>query len=267
MAKWLSAIIALCSLGLVGTARAERPQILALLETVAPVPMACENTACRAELSAFCLQEAGVAPHHGTAYVFAGSGSFELVLADAAGKQTRIPAGQELTISSVRGYTAVAVRLPRARLAALGATSVSLEVGPGVSLLPADLAARPGRRDDPAVRLATGPWREVGRRVVEVDGGATIAQVRALNAMINALPMHDLAAPDFAEQVWRSALNGRLAAAAPQGLADARGRLDACSRRGRYVDVAFMALCLQFRHDAMLETLNRDYWKAVGAGT
>ena len=267
MTKWFPAFIALCSLGLIGSARADSPQILALLETIVPVPLVCEGTTCRAELSAFCLQEAESAPRHGTPYVFAGSGSFDLVLSDAAGKQTRVPAKGELAIASVRGYSAVAVSLPRARLAAMGAETARIEVGRGVSLLPASLAARSGHTDDPAVKLATGPWRDVGRRVVETEGGATIAQVRALNAMINVLPMHDMSAPDYKQRVWTSAVTGRLATASAEGLAGARERLDSCNRRGRYIDITFMALCLQFRHDAMLETLTRDYWKAVGTGS
>ena len=259
-------IVALASLAMAGGAQAEAPQILALLQTIAPVPLVCQGETCRAELSALCLQQALSAPVEGTAYAFAGQGRIELALAGADGKPRRVPAAAELEVASRRGHAAVGVSLPRARLSALGAASAAIAVGHGVALLPAALAAAPGHDEDLAVLLATGAWRAVGARLV-ADAAADVAQVGALNVMLNLLPLHDERAPDFAEALWRQAITGPLAAAEPLGLKEANRRLEACGKRHRFYLVNDMARCLAARHDAVLEGLNQDYWKAAGAGS
>jgi hypothetical protein len=217
-------------------------------------------------LSALCLQQALSAPVEGTAYAFAGQGRIELVFAGPDGKARRVPAAAELEAASRRGHAAVQVSLPRARLAALGVTSAAIEVGAGAALLPAALAAAPGHDEDLAVLLATGAWRAVGPRLI-AKAAADVAQVGALNAMLNLLPLHDETAPGFAEALWRQALSGRLAAAAPQGLDEARRRLETCGKRHRFYLVNDMGRCLAQRHDAVLEGLNQDYWKAAAAGS
>lgn len=262
MPKWSSAVIAVCFCILSGGALAGAPQILALIETPAPVPLACEDGTCRAELSAFCLQQASEAPGHGTPYTVAGTGSFDLILPGADGKPRRLPATAHLEIASVRGYAAVSVSLPQARLAELGASSAQVAVGQGVSLLPRSLAGKEDIAIDPEVALATGPWRRIGAQVVEGSGPA-IAAVRATNALINLLPRHDVSGPHASEALWRMAAGAGDAA----GLAEAREALDECSRRLRYLGTETVQLCLQLRHDVMMERLTRDYWNVVGTGS
>jgi len=266
MPKWLATVIATCLCLASGGALAGAPQILALIETPAPVPLACEVASCRAELSAFCLQQASQAPGHGTPYVVAGSGSLDLILRDAEGKQRRVPAIDHLEIASVRGYAAVSVGLSRQRLTALGATSALVAVGKEVSLLPRSLAAERDVTRDPDVALATGTWRRIGSQVVEA-GGAAIDAVRATNALINLLPGHDPTRQDSSDALWRTAVAGTMANADPAGLAVARSVLDECTQRLRYLGAETVQMCLQLRHDVMMEGLTREYWNVVGTGS
>lgn len=265
MLKSLPALIAACFCLFSGGAFAGPPQILALIETPAPVPLTCEGGTCQAELSAFCLQHASRAPGHGTPYVVAGTGKLDLILQDADGKQRRLPAMAHLELNSVRGYAAVAVSLPRQRLAALGAVAAMVAVGRDVSLLPKSLADGRDAADAADLALATGPWRRIGRQIVEEDG-ARIDAVKLTNALINLLPRQDFGRLDLGDGLWRRALAGPLRKADPAGLAVAREALDTCTARMRYLGAETVRLCLQLRHDAMMDTLTRDYWKAVDTG-
>lgn len=266
MPNCLHSVIVACLCFFSGGALAATPQILALIETPTPVPLSCEGETCGAELSAFCLQQASQAPGHGTPYVLAGTGSFDLILRDAEGKQRRIPAMPHLDVVSVRGYAAVAVSLPRQRLAELGARSAQIAVGKDVSLLPQSLARAPNLDGDADVDMATGPWRRTGREVVE-ESGARIDAVRATNALINVLSRRDIKGMGSPDALWRIAVAPRIQEADPAGLAGARQALDECLGRLRYLGAETVQLCLQLRHDVMMERLTRDYWKVVGAGS
>ncbi len=266
MLKRIRPVAALAWLGLQTSALAGAPQILALVETEAPVPMTCVGDSCWAELSAFCLQRDQAAPRHGTPYEVSNGDALQLVLRNAAGAELRVPAGPHLAIASVRGYTAVTMTLPRAVLEDFGAVAAALAVGEGVSLLPRVIAEDPEHGDDIAVKLAIGPLRSIGRRIVD-RGGAAIAAVRATNALINAVPSRDLTLPAPRSAAWHRQIFRRLAEADPKGLVEARATFDECAGRMRYPIGEGFRACLQFRHDAMMDALTRDYWQAAGAGS
>ena len=266
MTKWLLVIApiftAIASVG----ATAGSPQILALVETVGPVAMTCGETTCRAELSAFCLQQDRPAPGHGTPYVATNSEAFHLVLRSEDGKTERLPASNHLAITSVRGYSAVTVSLPRLALARLGAVQATVEVGAKVSLLPTVLAKDPDHGDDPEVALATGVLRDVGRKIVD-RGGAAIVAIRATNALINAVPSGDMTNMRTGDEIWRTAVAGPMAGADTRGLTSARAAFNDCATRMRYLGGDTVRLCLQFHHDSMVQALTREYWQAVAAGS
>jgi hypothetical protein len=265
MLKWFLPIAAFAWLGLQTSAGAGAPQILALVETDAPVPLSCDGDNCRAELSAFCLQRDQAAPQHGTPYQVRNRDSLRLVLRAADGTVLRLAAPARLAINSVRSYSAVAVSLPQAVLREAGAVGAGLEVGEAVSLLPRVIAQDPDHGDDVEVKLATGPLRKIGRRVVD-RGGVEIAIVRATNALINAVPVRDVTLPPR-RTTWKQDIFRRLAEVNPKGLPGASAAFDDCAGRMRYPGGESFRACLQFRHDAMMDALTREYWEAAGAGS
>ncbi len=243
-----------------GVARAQAPQVLALMETPRPVEMTCEDATCRAELSSFCLQQERVSPLHGTLYTVAEGGWVEFVVRDGEGRTRRLAAADLATLRSARGFGAVTIEVPRSTLGARGAVTVAVAVGPNVSLLPAGFAT------DEASRRAAGVHREVGQKVVEAAGRG-IRSVRVMNAMINRLPRADLATTAGLERLWREAWHAALEASDAADVAPAREAFDDCAgRHGGFSGIGF-GRCLKIRHDAMLERLNRDYWEILGAGS
>lgn len=265
MRKRILPLAALAWLGLQASAGAGAPQILALVETDTPVPLTCDGETCRAELSAFCLQRDQAAPQHGTPYQVRNRQALTLVLRAADGSVVRIAAPTRLGINSVRSYSAVAVSLPQSVLRDAGAVGAGLEVGEAVSLLPRVIAQDPDHDEDVEVKLATGPLRKIGARVVD-RGGVEIATVRATNALINAVPVRDVTLPPK-RTTWKREIFRRLAEVNPKGLPGARAAFDECAGRMRHPGGESFRACLQFRHDAMMDALTRDYWEAAGAGS
>jgi len=85
----LSLVVVATATGISGAFAA--PQILALLETPEPTPLACAGGVCQAEFSTMCLQKNREIPQPGTAYAPATPDSVVLVLTRADGTTTRVP--------------------------------------------------------------------------------------------------------------------------------------------------------------------------------
>ena len=88
-------------------ALAASPQILALVQTSMPVALVCAGKSCRAELTAFCLQQGRVAPRRGTAYDLAGAGRVTLVLRRGDGTVRRLGVEGLVTFRSARSFAAL----------------------------------------------------------------------------------------------------------------------------------------------------------------
>ena len=117
------------------------PQILGLVATNDPVPMQCEDGACTALLSAFCLQEKRLPPDFETLYRPAAAGSVTLVATMADGSVQRLDASGLVSFHSRYGFTAVRADLVPGRLGAMAPVSLALEIAPRTTMLP---EARPG---------------------------------------------------------------------------------------------------------------------------
>ncbi len=70
-------------------------QVLALFATTRAIPLTCEDGACSAELSVFCLQEDRWAPRPGTGYQLAEGQDLTLVATAADGTERRRHPPQE----------------------------------------------------------------------------------------------------------------------------------------------------------------------------
>ena len=265
MPKWLSSAVWAGLVLFAGAVQAGTPQVLAVVETLDPVRFACAGGTCRAELSTFCLQREQPAPLHGTPYRVASRGPIDLLVTTRDGTVRRLPVGNHVRLASVRGFTAVTATISRRSLGALGATSAALAVGTNVSLLPNSPNVDDDLEDEDDTKLATGPFREIGQRIVE-GSGARIQSVRAINALINFVPNIDDHAPIASrEDLWRAAVTERMGA--PTALAPAHRVLDECAGRFRSLAGESLARCLGIAHDRMLEKLTHEYWAAVEAGS
>jgi hypothetical protein len=267
MSKWLLSAFTVCLTLLSSGVQAGAPQVLALVETLDPVRLTCMGETCQAELSTFCLQQERRAPLHGTPYRLTGKGGLDLLVTTPSGEVRHLAAGKYVRLTSVRGFTAVTATIPRQVLDHLGGEQASLAVGTAVSLLPSGPTVASDIEDDDDTKLATGPFRGVGRRLVE-GSGAAIQSVRATNALINFFPkLDDHSAVASREDLWRIAVTDRMRSVDPAELEPARQALDDCAASFRSLAGEGMRRCLQIRHDTMLEKLTHKYWQAVGAGS
>jgi hypothetical protein len=238
-------------------------QVLGLVASNgAPTELNCQGTTCRAHFSAFCLQQDRPAPSHGDRYQLAPTGDLTLIATTADGRRLRLPGGAYLEINSEIGFTSVEISLSKAKLAALGATAVAVEVGPDVSLLPMALAGDPNPQSADEIALATGPMRQVAAKTFEQPGAESDA-ARIASLMINALPddeQEENAA--LRNGLWQVAVNDKvIAAATPAGVTMAQQMYGACRLAVESRSMFSMRNCLELRHADLLATANHKFWR------
>lgn len=235
------------------------PQILALLATGEAVPLKCSDGTCAAEFSGFCLQRKRPDPTPGTRYHTAG-GDVILVVTGVDGNVRRMPASDQLSIETERGYTAVRISVPRSLLERWNAVSVAVEIGQRVALVPVPEAADPDPQTEADIALALGPQQALGTRILEDAPGETGA-VRLTNKMIGALP------PGRTDAATRNSLWDRVVAPSAAAFpADSVARASSVYRRclakvaaGRFFN---LRRCLEVGHDTLMLDLNLKYWEA-----
>ncbi len=235
-------------------AAAAAPQILALVATPVPVPLRCDDTGCRAELTSFCLQEDRVSPRPGTRYHLAGGSTARLHLRFADGRRQRRALDDTAVFRARRSFSAVDIHLPALPA---GVVAITLDVGDKATLVPA------GEDDAAALAQARGPFRAIGSEIVETP--ASLAALGAMGALINALATPG--GPTIAARIWAGAVAEPFAAADRQGLARARAAFDDCTSTMARANGEAARVCLRLRHDAMVDALTHDYWAAVRTGS
>lgn len=243
-------------------------QALALLETDGPTPLICAGDVCKAEFTTFCLQKERPLPGAGTPYDVAQGRAMRLVLTGPGGEVRRIAAAPHIRIRTSRaGHTAVVIEMPVHALEQLGAREAAIVVGPDVTLAPVPVAGDENPMSEQEKRLAAGPLRTLGTRVVDRAGGSVEA-VRALNRLVNAMPRGIDINPGARSRLWHRALAAGFDAATTQQR-DIAEREYATCWRDRVVELGGMSVreCLGRRHDRLMWDQGERYWRAVGAGS
>ena len=260
-------LLGLATLIFAGPAQAA-PQILALLETDTATKLVCEDGTCRAEFTTYCLQKERDIPVASTPYEVAKGHRLNLVLTDADGTTSTVPATEHVRVATARrGHTAVVIEIDESALAKLGAISAAIEFGGGVALTPVPTAGDPNPQTAQDIALAVGPLRMTGTRKIDKAGG-TVETVWALNRLVNAVP--EGAGKDRTARagLWRRAMNTPLGSAPKARVETAAQEFKTCWD-SRVVEVGAVSLksCLQRRHDRLMWDNVLRYWDAVGAGT
>ena len=251
-------VAALLMLTAVGPAVAA-PQALGLLATHTPVPLDCSTGKCQAELTAFCLQRDRDIPDPGAEYRVVGNG-VTLIAVSPDGTVQRLPGAPHLTVTSVRGFTAVTVTVEKPALVALGAVRVAVVVGPKVTLAPIAVAGDPAPQSDLGIELASGPLRELADRVVD-NGGPEVGAVRLANSMINALPQRGRVPAAVGGRLWRDVVETHHPEASALAIADEVYK--GCRRRVDRGYIFKLRDCLEQAHDRLIVDLNLRYWQAI----
>jgi hypothetical protein len=239
------------------------PQILGIVASNGlPTPLHCAEGYCSAYLASFCLQEARYAPNSGSEYQLAPGGRVTLVARLADGRTVRLAGEALLTIRTRSGFTTLNVSLPQARLAALGATSAAVEVGPGTTVLPRAFAGDPDPQSSDEIATATGPMRDLASKTFDRAGQAADT-ARLIELVINRLSDRPGAAP--IASLWGEVAGQAKENGMGQPAIDAAGGLIA---ECQSTDSGFTSsVCLEMRQAELMTRLNRRFWDDAAGGT
>ena len=243
---------------------AAAPQALGVMASQGPVPLACEGGECRAEVTAFCLQEARPVPPEGTAYQAIGTAPMTLVLQRADGSTLALDASRHARLSSRRGFTAVTIAIPHALLTQHGAVAASIEIGPEVTVAPVAIAGDPAPQSEEELALAAGPLRSIAAE--RLEQGAAADAARLTQRLINALPRQDAETAEIRDRLWDAAMSG-VTSADPKGLAMARRSYEGCQAALQTGYMKNLRHCLELQHGAMMIERNHAFWREIQPGS
>jgi hypothetical protein len=240
----------------VGSGAAAAPQILGLTASAAPIPFVCDAEQCAAFAGTFCLQRERDIPGWRTPYQASHPERLTLLFRDRAGGVARLPGGPWVRFAAYNGYSMVRMIVPRALLDSRGAAAVTLEIGPGISLLPTPQAGDSDPQSAEEIALAAGPLRRAAASYLD-QPSATVDTARLLAQLIGALPERRTIHDDYSG-LWPATvtddLTGQFDAAA---LTTARGALERCREE------TDLRRCLLTRHRALMTRDNARYWDGL----
>ncbi len=262
---FLAGALALSS-GLLATPAAQAsPQVLGLQASLRPTVMQCTAAGCRADLSAFCLEQHRPDPRVGTVYRPAPNAPIAVVVISKSGATHRIDGAKYLNFIDERGFTSITANLPASALTGLDAASVSIEIGQDVSLLPDEKPGEANPQLADELALATGANRQKAETYFDRSGRDADA-IRLTNAMLNNLAPHSRNRSDTDGAVLNNALAQYQGAAIdPAGVALAETIHQECVTKTDVTHhVDSMRDCLEGSHDVLVTHTNVDFWDSLG---
>ena len=254
------------ALGLPIATAAAAPQILDVVATAQPLPMTCEDGVCTVELSAVCLERDRSTPQDGTPYQAIEAGKLTLVITAADGSERQVAAEPYVRISSVRGYTAVAVSLAESDARNLGAVKLALAVGPQLALAPVTVAGDDRPLSEEEIAEARTSLSAIAGDVAQRGPDAIAARV--LNRLINLVPRGQTVDGATADALWVQATGRppRFEDLEP-GFGQAALFFSYCRSNAESLGASTLRGCLGLSHDALMSGVNSEYWRIVGAGS
>jgi hypothetical protein len=241
------------------------PQVLGLVASLRPSPMVCNDQGCRADLSAFCLQQPRHDPGPGTVYHPAPGTRVTLLVTGHDGMTRRLDGAPYLSFIDNRGFVAITALLKPDALARLDAASVAVEVGEDASLLPEAQVDDANPQTSEELTLATGAYRKKAETYFDRPGRDADA-IRLTNAMINQLPAGRRSRSDTDGHVLNRTLDDyREISIDPAGLSLAAGIHQNCVIKADVThQVDSMRSCLEGSHDILSTHTNIDFWNSLG---
>jgi hypothetical protein len=264
--KFLIGLLALSgSVVLAATSAGASPQVLGLQASIRPTPMQCTAAGCRADLSAFCLQQHRPDPDVGTVYRPAPNAPITLIVITSTGDVRRIDGTKYLRFTDDRGFTSITANLPASAVAGMDVASIAIEVGKDASLLP---EVKPGDQDPQfadELALAIGVNRHKAETYFDRSGRDADA-IRLTNAMLNNLAPHSRSKTDTDGNVLSKTLAQYQGAPVdPAGVSLAEDIHKECVTKTDVTHhVDSMRDCLEGSHDVLVTHTNIDFWDSLG---
>ena len=240
------------------------PQVLGLIASLRPTPMQCTAAGCRADLSAFCLQQQRPDPGLGTVYRPAPNAAITLIVTSKSGDVRRIDGTRYLTFIDDRGFASITATLAPQAVAGLDVATIAVEVGKDASLLPDEKLGDKNPQMADEIALATGANREKAEVYFDRSGRDADA-IRLTNSMINNLAPNSRTKTDTDGSVLAKTL------AQYQGAPVDRQGVDLAENIHREcvikTDVTHhvdsLRACLEGSHDMLVTHTNIDFWNSL----
>jgi hypothetical protein len=252
-------------LGLAAGAARAAPQALGLVASLRPTPMLCDDKGCRADLSAFCLQQQRADPKPGTVYHLAPGTRVTLIVTGHDGRETRLDGARSLAFTDDRGFVSITARLAPAALAGLDVAAVAVDIGRDASLLPAAAAGDANPQAEDELALATGANRHKAAAFFDQPGRDADA-IRLTNAMLNALPDGSRSRSDTDGHLIGQILDRYSGLPIDHdGAVLAEDIHRTCVEKTDVThQVSSMRDCLEGSHDILTTHVNIDFWNSLG---
>ncbi|HEY2110173.1 MAG TPA: hypothetical protein VGH25_00450, partial [Dongiaceae bacterium] len=162
------------------------------------------------------------------------------------------------------GFTSIRISLPEAKLRALGAVSVAVEVAPMTSVIPVAVAGDPNPQTREEIAYATGAMRRLASDSFETRNAPADA-ARLSSLLINALPADEPQTARGRDAVWTQLMTAPAAQAlSPDGIAQARSIYNACEIAVVSKSSFTLKGCLDMRHADLMAATNRNFWDRTG---
>ena len=264
--KFLAGVLALSGGLAASTSGAEAsPQVLGLQASLRPTIMQCTAAGCRADLTAFCLEQHRPDPRVGTVYRPAPNAPIAIVVTSQSGEIRRLDGSKYLSFIDERGFASITASLPASALAGLDVATVSIDVGKDASLLPDEKPGDTNPQLTDELALATGTNRQKAETYFDQSGRDADA-IRLTNAMLNNLAPHSRNRTDTDGAVLNKALAQYQGAGVdPAGVALAETiHQDCVTKTDVTHHVDSMRDCLEGSHDVLVTHTNIDFWDSLG---
>ena len=244
------------------------PQILGIVASNGlPTPLQCQDRYCSAYLASFCLQAARYAPNSGSDYRLAPGSRITIIAKLRDGRSLRIAGEDKVAIRTRSGFTSVRVSLPAATLAALGATSADVEVGPHATILPVTSSDDPSPQSAAEVAAAAGPLRRLAAETFDRASGMADT-ARLVELVINRLPPQASTTGATVAALWGEVADGARRAGVSSRSIDGAAAIVADCRSGLASDSGpSTGICLEMRQAELMTTLTRHFWDESAGGS
>jgi hypothetical protein len=242
------------------TPAAASPQVLGLMASNEPINFNCSGSECYGLVGAFCLQRDHDVPAYGQSYQVNLPERLSLRFRDGAGAVKDVQAtAAHLQFSTYSGYSMVRVSIPRLEMQRLGAVTVELQIGPGVSLVPEAAGDANGQTSD-EIALATGPLRIAAARYLD-ESSPNADSARLVAALANGLPERRTIHDDFSDLWVRTISDNVLDGINSLTLQRVERSYQSCIRFAE----GSLRQCLISHHRNMMISENRRFWDETGS--
>jgi len=262
----LGLLTALCMLPVIGAKQAlavnASPQVLALVSIDKPMELLCFNGDCFVELSAFCLQPDYKTPDKGTRYRVAGIGGIRATGYTPDGTPVSLDPTKHFDLKALRTHVAVRMSIRSYDLHKMNLARVEVTVAPDVSLVPLP-SDKYETQSEMSIALATGPWRKIGREIVD-ENPEEMSAARITSHIANSLPPFTHVGPKTIKSVWRKVeQSGMLTGMRPRAVQLLSEAYQRCEEKNKSGGMVTMRGCVSHMHDKFLGDLNMKYWDVI----